>query len=98
MLHRAARLLDAEPAFGRVVEWGCGGGANAVQIAPVAREFIGVDVSSESLQECARQVEARCDAPFRPVLVDVRDPEAALRDVTESWDVFGATDVRCTDG
>ncbi|WP_255621821.1 cyclopropane-fatty-acyl-phospholipid synthase family protein [Pseudonocardia sp. DSM 110487] len=88
MLRRAARLLDAEPAFGRVVEWGCGGGANAVQIAPVAREFIGVDVSSESLQECARQVTARCDTPFRPVLVDVRDPEAALRDITEPCDVF----------
>jgi Methyltransferase domain len=88
MLHRAARFLDAGPALGRVVEWGCGGGANAVQIAPVAREFVGVDVSAESLRECARQVEARCDTPFRPVLVDVRDPEAALGDITDPGDVF----------
>lgn len=88
MLSRAVRNLDAGPALGRVVEWGCGGGANAVQIAPVATEFIGVDVSAESLRECARQVEARCDTPFRPVLVDVRDPEAALRGITEPCDVF----------
>jgi 2-polyprenyl-3-methyl-5-hydroxy-6-metoxy-1,4-benzoquinol methylase len=88
MLSRAARILGAGPALGRVMEWGCGGGANAVQIAPVAREFIGVDVSAESLQECARQVEARCNTPFRPVLVDVRDPEAALGDITGPCDVF----------
>ncbi|WP_143517575.1 cyclopropane-fatty-acyl-phospholipid synthase family protein [Pseudonocardia sp. MH-G8] len=88
MLRRAARTLDAEPAMARIVEWGCGGGANAVQLAPLAREFVGVDVSPDSLEECARQVAARCETPFRPVLVDVRDPEAALRHVTEPCDVF----------
>ena len=88
MLRRAARMLDAGPALGRVVEWGCGGGANAVQIAPLAREFVGVDVSADSLRECARQVTARCDTPFQPVLVDVRDPEAALRHIAGSCDVF----------
>jgi SAM-dependent methyltransferase len=88
MLRRAYRTLDCMPENGRVVEWGCGGGANAVQIAPTAREFIGVDVSNDSLQECARQVAARCDIPFRPVLVDVSDPEAALRHIEASCDVF----------
>jgi len=88
MLRRAARTLDAGPDLERVVEWGCGGGANAVQIAPLAREFVGVDVSVDSLEECARQVAARCDTPFQPVLVDVRDPESALRRIAGRCDVF----------
>lgn len=88
MLRRAARTLDAGPALGRAVEWGCGGGANAAQIAPLAREFVGVDVSADSLRECARQVNARCDTPFQPVLVDVPNPETALRDITVPCDVF----------
>jgi SAM-dependent methyltransferase len=88
MLRRAYRVLDVAPETDRVVEWGCGGGANAVQIAPTAREFIGVDVSDDSLRECARQVAARCDTLFRPVLVDVSDPEAALRHIEAPCDVF----------
>ncbi|MHA6631465.1 class I SAM-dependent methyltransferase [Pseudonocardia sichuanensis] len=88
MLRQAARTLDAGSNLGRVVEWGCGGGANAVQIAPLAREFVGVDVSTHSLHECARQVLARCGTPFQPVLVDVRDPEAALRHIGAPCDVF----------
>lgn len=88
MLRRAYRMLDLAPETGTVVEWGCGGGANAVQIAPTAREFIGVDVSNDSLRECARQVAARCETPFRPVLVDVFDPEAALRHIDVPCDVF----------
>jgi SAM-dependent methyltransferase len=88
MLWRATRRLDAGPDLERVVEWGCGGGANAAQIAPLAREFVGVDVSVDSLEECARQVAARCDTPFQPVLVDVRDPEAALHQITGRVDVF----------
>ncbi|OZM76428.1 bifunctional 2-polyprenyl-6-hydroxyphenol methylase/3-demethylubiquinol 3-O-methyltransferase UbiG [Pseudonocardia sp. MH-G8] len=88
MLRQAARTLDAGSDLGRVVEWGCGGGANAVQIAPLAREFVGVDVSPDSLQECTRQVLARCGTPFQPVLVDVRDPEAALQHIAAPCDVF----------
>jgi SAM-dependent methyltransferase len=88
MLRRAAKTLDVPATGGRVVEWGCGGGANAVQIAPSAREFIGVDVSNDSLQECARQVAARCDTTFRPVLIDVSHPEAALHHIDCPCNVF----------
>src|SRR5690349_3380328 len=40
----------------RIVEWGVGGGANAVHFAPLAREFVAVDVAQESLDETERQV------------------------------------------
>ena len=78
--------IDAEPA--RVLEWGCGGGANAIAFAPQSQEFIGVDVSSELLDECGRQVEGVCDTPYTPVLVGVDTPEDALSAVTEPVDLF----------
>lgn len=88
LYERVAGLLGVTPSGPRVVEWGCGGGANAVQFAPLAREFVGVDVSAESLQECARQVAARCDTPVLPVQVDVARPEEALRRIDGPCDVF----------
>lgn len=91
ILDRAVRTLQAAEGAGRVVEWGCGGGANAVHIAPRSREFVGVDVSADSLRECARQVAACCEIPFRPVLVDVAEPEAALSQIGEPADVFLCT-------
>jgi SAM-dependent methyltransferase len=78
--------IDARPA--RVLEWGCGGGANAIAFAPQSKEFIGVDVSSDLLDECGRQVEGVCDTPYTPVLVGVDTPEDALRAVTEPVDLF----------
>jgi SAM-dependent methyltransferase len=94
--HRHAELLrEALTAtgrdtrqLGRVVEWGCGGGAVAAEIAPMATEYVGVDVTGDVLEECARQVEVRCRAPFRPVLIDLPEPESALEQLTEPCDAF----------
>ncbi|MGE0843441.1 class I SAM-dependent methyltransferase [Pseudonocardia sp.] len=79
MVERGERALG-RPAgrWGRVVEWGCGGGANAIHFAPRADEFVGVDVAAESLDECGSQVRAVCDTPWKPVLVDVAHPEDAV--------------------
>ena len=88
MLERGARAIGANRPWNRVLEWGCGGGANAVHFAPRAQEFIGVDVSDASLTECARQTAKVCDTPFQPVLVDVANPERALRVVQGRIDVF----------
>ena len=72
----------------RVVEWGCGGGANAVHFAPRSDEFIGVDVVADTLAECTRQVAAVCETPFTPVLVEVADPEKALAEIGGNCDLF----------
>ncbi len=83
-----ARMCGFDRPWNRVLEWGCGGGANAVHFAPRAGEFIGVDIAAETLDECRRQVGAVCDTPFRPVAIDVADPESAVSRV-EGWcDVF----------
>jgi SAM-dependent methyltransferase len=81
----APGILEGSP---RVVEWGAGGGANAVHFAPLASEFIATDVSDESLRECARQVSAVCQTPFRPVFVDLANPESAVPEVGTACDLF----------
>jgi polysaccharide pyruvyl transferase WcaK-like protein/SAM-dependent methyltransferase len=91
MVESGARSLGVEPRWDRVLEWGCGGGANAVHFAPRAGEFIGVEVSAETVAECGRQVAAVCDTPFRPVLVDVADPESAVEQVGGPVDLFLCT-------
>ncbi|OXM70718.1 SAM-dependent methyltransferase [Amycolatopsis sp. KNN50.9b] len=88
MFRRGARMAGFDRPWERVVEWGCGGGANAVHFAPHAREFIGVDISTESLLECEKQVKSVCDTPFRAVAIDVPRPESVLREVPEPCDVF----------
>ena len=83
-------LGGARP-MGRVIEWGCGGGANAVHFAPEATEFVGVEVSEATLAECGKQLAAEGLNRFVPVLVDVAHPEQALERVTAPCDLFLST-------
>lgn len=83
-----ARMCGFDRPWRRVLEWGCGGGANAVHFAPLAEEFVGVDISAETLRECEKQVADVCGTPFRPIAIDVANPEAAVARV-EGWcDIF----------
>ncbi|MGH3517110.1 MAG: class I SAM-dependent methyltransferase [Haloechinothrix sp.] len=70
------------------MEWGCGGGANAIHFAPQCEEFIGVDVSSDTLDECARQIAATCATVFRPVQIEVAQPEQAVDKIGSTCDIF----------
>lgn len=88
MFEAGARMVGSAGPWNRIVDWGCGGGANAVRFAPLAQEFIGVDISPETLRECGRQVAEICDTPFRAVAVDVGAPEAALGRIGGRCDVF----------
>lgn len=88
MAERGTRMVGFARPWQRVLEWGCGGGANAVHFAPRAAEFVGVDVAEESLRESERQVKAVCDTPFRPVLTTVAEPERVLGEVDGPCDLF----------
>lgn len=75
--------------LGRVLEWGVGGGANAVRFAPRADSFIALDVNPASTSEAARRVEGVCDTPVTEVVIDLADPESARQWVPdESLDLF----------
>lgn len=88
LFERGARMVEFTRPWRRIVEWGCGGGANALHFAPRAEEFVGVDISTDTLDECARQVAEVCDTPFRPVAIDVANPEDAVGLVGGECDVF----------
>ncbi|ANH38889.1 Methyltransferase domain protein [Nocardioides dokdonensis FR1436] len=66
---------------GRVLEWGCGGGANAVSFAPLCREYVGVDISQHSLDECRDQVLTHTGREIRTVLVDPATPETVVAEL-----------------
>jgi SAM-dependent methyltransferase len=88
LFERMARMRDRPLPAGSVLEWGCGGGANAVHFAPLGCRFVGVEVSQESLDECARQLVEVSSPPFQPILIDVDDPEAVLRRLAEPVALF----------
>jgi hypothetical protein len=76
-----------------MMEWGPGGGANAVCFAQTVPHFIAVDISPPNLKECARQLESRGYHGFRGVLIDAVHPEEALEKVGVGLDFFLATAV-----
>ena len=85
------RMLGVTKLPRRIVEWGCGGGANAVHFAPLAETYVGIDVTRPSLLECARQLDAVGFRNFKPVLIDAGAPETALAQITEKCDLFLST-------
>jgi len=88
-LFQRLRRTVAEPApLKRIVDWGCGGGANTVAFAPLAQEIIGVDIASDSVEESARQVALACSTPFVKVLTDIARPEETARDIPRPCDLF----------
>lgn len=91
LLKRALHAHGRTLAPRRVVEWGCGGGMNAVHLAHDAKAYYGVDIAEATLQECARQVRAEGGGPFVPVLADPRAPRAAMAQIGGDCDLFICT-------
>jgi cyclopropane fatty-acyl-phospholipid synthase-like methyltransferase len=85
------RMIGVPMSPRRIVEWGCGGGANAVHFAPLAEAYVGIDVARPNLQECARQLDAAGFRNFEPVLIDAGAPDAALTQITQKCDLFLST-------
>ena len=71
-----------------VIEWGCGGGANAVHFAREADAFFGVDVAQVSLDECGKQLQREGMNNFHPVLIGLSTPEDALSQIDQPCDLF----------
>jgi SAM-dependent methyltransferase len=85
------RMMGVQSPPERVVEWGCGGGANAVHFAPIAVEFVGVDISQENLAECERQLAQRGVNNFIPHLIDTARPEDVSKRMPGPCDLFLCT-------
>ncbi|UCG53511.1 MAG: class I SAM-dependent methyltransferase [Candidatus Latescibacterota bacterium] len=72
-----------------MVEYGSGGGAVASALAPFFTRIYGIDISELSLEEATKQLKA--ETFFVPVLIDIENPESALR--IGPQDVFISTAV-----
>lgn len=75
----------------RVVDWGCGGGANAVHFGVGAAHYYGVDITQASLDECARQMHGAGLHNFVPVLIDAAKPEQARELIPSTCDLILST-------
>ena len=76
-----ARAVGAVDPLERIVDWGCGGGANAVAFAPHCAEYIGADIVPATVQECKEQVAMACDTPFSGFVIDPNRPEISAQDI-----------------
>lgn len=88
MFDHAAQWANLTEPLECVVEWGSGGGMNAVHFAPRARKFCGVDISADSLDECARQLAHAGLSNFQPVLIDAAKPRESIGMVDQPCDLF----------
>jgi len=96
LLHRklvqdAAASVGLNAQGSRMLEWGCGGGANAVQLAELANEYLGIDVSAASLKECAARMSDVGYKQFIPVLIDVDKPQKSLEQIRLPVDIYICT-------
>lgn len=85
------RILGEPLPLKRIIEWGCGGGANAVHFGPLAEDFVGVDISKESLDQCKEALKSVGWNNFQAVLIDVAHPENAIGALIGTADVFLCT-------
>ena len=86
-----SKLTNLETPLQRVVEWGCGGGANAIHFAKLAVQFIGVDVSEDSLRQCEKVLKDAGINNFLPVHVNLAKPEEAIELIRDPCDFFLCT-------
>lgn len=83
------RAIDYKGPMETMVDWGCGGGANAVHFAPYYNKmFYGLDVYDHCLKECARQLDGIGEHNHTMIEIDASNPEKALSDITEPLDLF----------
>jgi SAM-dependent methyltransferase len=88
-IHGRRPLRDG---FGDVLEWGPGGGANLVGVAPHSSILFGVDISQKNLDEAGRQVRLSGHDAFVPVLLD-EDPSIVKQRVGQRIDLFFSSTV-----
>jgi 2-polyprenyl-3-methyl-5-hydroxy-6-metoxy-1,4-benzoquinol methylase len=56
MYRKMAGIAAPDHYPARIIDWGCGGGANAVHFAPGSNCYYGVDITSASVRECEKQL------------------------------------------
>jgi cyclopropane fatty-acyl-phospholipid synthase-like methyltransferase len=83
--------------FRTMVEWGSGGGANAIKFLRHFRKLYGVDISEHALHSCAQILDTThgkgSSVAFAPVRIPCASPELSLKSIPEQVDFFLSTAV-----
>ncbi len=82
--------FQSPPRGSRILEWGCGGGANAVSFASIASTYLGADVSNASLNECSRQMNSIDFQNFQPLEICLSSPSLP-NELQGRFDIFLCT-------
>ncbi len=85
------KISGLETPFQRIVEWGCGGGSNAIHFAKMAHQYFGVDVSQASLSQCNRVLQDAGINNFLPIQINLAMPEEAAELIPKPCDFFLCT-------
>jgi len=93
MFERLCLLAECKKPIRSMVEWGPGGGANAIHFCHKASRFYGIDISQANLDECERQVRALGLPGFTPVLIPADRPEECEKTIVEPVGFFLSTAV-----
>lgn len=91
MFEKLVGFAQVQRPVENVIEWGCGGGMNAVHFVTEAKRYYGVEISQANLNECARQLQGRGFDGFVPVLLDAEKPDQAVEKITEPCQLFLCT-------
>ena len=74
-----------------IVEWGAGGGANAIHFIDECEAYCGVEIAQASLDECGRVLGEAGFRGFQPVLISAENPEQALKLAPGPFEMFLST-------
>jgi len=93
MYRRWERMLGINEPLRKVVDWGTGGGANAVAFAPECETFYGVEPSADALKETKKQLAlanttTKSMAKFVPVQLNITTPEEVMNVIPRDIDLF----------
>lgn len=91
MFERLALVTATPRPIRRMIEWGCGGGANAVHFINEVEEFCSIEIAQASLDECGQVLSSMGFRGYRPVLIRAQSPERALELAGGGFDLFLCT-------
>lgn len=93
MFKQFCRYLNYDKPIYNILEWGPGGGANAIHFAKDAEIYYGVDISQNNLDECESQLKKMGLNNFTAININIENPENVKSQVNDSIDLFLSTAV-----
>ena len=89
MFENLCKFTGVSRPIHRMVEWGPGGGVNAIRFSKEVSKLYCVDISENNLAECGRQLLGYTG--FRPIHINIDHPENVFSHIQEPCDLFLAT-------